>query len=410
MSKARWTPGFLSRMRRTGDRLADRTIAILFEEHGIDIVNQVLDGLVRSDPASAAKPPGLSTRANKAWRNFLERSAELPPWTDPALIKKGEALYREYGMMGFSILGCASLPEAYATDYAARVLGLTQQLERHVRRRIYETTQFVIDVMSGGGLKPRGKGILTAQKVRLMHAAIRHLIITAPPSRGRDTEPRSLAEVCLRVRWPKNYGTPIHQVAMSMAALSFSYIVLRSLHKLGVELSSEQETAYLHCWNVVGYVMGVEKDLLLSQPESMDEARELYEAVWPSSIAETSEGRALERTLLAYLESFVPFIAYPLRAVPRMLTRELLDERTADVLGVRLCWMERVMLWPLVIVQRSLAHLEDEAFENLPLARIAAEWFFRQMAKGLLDRQRGDDRTPFRIPTRLAHGRWRLNQ
>jgi hypothetical protein len=410
MGKDKWTPGFFNRMRQTGDRLADQTIQVLFQEHGVDAVSHVLEGLIVNDQPLPAKPPRLSSRADKAWRDYFTHSASLPNWARPALIEKGEQVYMAHGMMGFSILGCASLPEAYATDYAAKVLGITQQLERHVRRRIYETTQFVIDVMSGGGLKPRGKGIRAAQKVRLMHAAIRHLIRTAPRAPAADAPPRTFSEALLRSRWPKKYGMPIHQVAMSMAVLSFSYIVLRSLRKLGVGLSSEEETAYLHCWNVVGYVMGVDPDLLLSRPESMEQAQRLYELVWPSSIAQTSEGKLLEKTLLNYLEGFIPITAFFLRPVPRMLTRELLDETTADLLGVKLCWVERVLLWPLLKMQHDLYHLEQKAVEDMPLPRLAAEWFFRQMAKGLLGLERGDGRPPFNIPTHLARRKWRLNR
>lgn len=410
MGKDKWTPGFFNGMRQMGDSLADQTIQVLFEEHGVEAVSHVLEGLITNDQPLPAKPARLSARADKAWRDYFARSAILPRWARLALIKKGEQVYMEHGMMGFSILGCASLPEAYATDYAAKVLGITQQLERHVRRRIYETTQFVIDVMSGGGLQPRGKGIRAAQKVRLMHAAIRHLIRTVPQASAINAQPRTLSQALLKSRWPKRYGTPIHQVAMSMAVLSFSYIVLRSLRKLGVGLHSEQETAYLHCWNVVGYVMGVHQDLLLSRPESMDEAQRLYERVWPSSIAETSEGQLLEKSLLDYLEGFIPITAFLLRPVPRMLTRELLDERTADLLGVRLCWVERLLLWPLLKMQRDLYHLEEKALHDMPLSRLAAEWFFRQMAKGLLGLERGDGRPPFSIPTHLARRKWRLNR
>jgi hypothetical protein len=410
MGKNKWTPAFLSQMRQTGDTLADQTIQVLFEEHGIDAVSHVLEGLIVNDQSLPAKPPHLSTRANNAWRKYFARSGILPDWARPALIEKGEQVYMEHGMTGFSILGCASLPEAYATDYAAKVLGITQQLERHVRRRIYETTQFVIDVMSGGGLRPRGKGIRAAQKVRLMHAAIRHLILTAAKTYPANAHPCTLSQALLRSRWPKRYGMPIHQVAMSMAVLSFSYIVLRSLRKLGVGLRAEQETAYLHCWNVVGYVMGVHPDLLLSRPESMDEAQRLYDCVWPSSIAETSEGRLLEKTLLDYLEGFIPITAFLLRPVPRMLTRELLDERTADLLGVTLSWVERLILWPLLKMQRDLHHLEAKALDDMSLLRLAAEWYFRQMAKGLLGLERGDNRPPFSIPTHLAWGKWRLNR
>jgi hypothetical protein len=45
--------------------------------------------------------------------------------------------------MAFSVLGCASLPIGYAVPLAAKVLGFTQQLEKHAKRRLVETVIFL---------------------------------------------------------------------------------------------------------------------------------------------------------------------------------------------------------------------------------------------------------------------------
>jgi hypothetical protein len=69
-----------------------------------------------------------------------------------------------------------------------------------------ETGQFLIDVLTVGGLDDEhGKGRRTIQRVRLMHAAVRHLIMArndqgAPPVCG-DEPPL----------WHKDWGTPIGQ-------------------------------------------------------------------------------------------------------------------------------------------------------------------------------------------------------
>ena len=126
-----------------------------------------------------------------------------------------------------------------------------------------------------------------AQKVRLMHAAIRHLIRESTEN-APNHAPREMGDVLLQMNWPakdEELGKPLHQLSMSMAILSFSYIVLRSLKKLGINLSPIQEKAYLYRWNIIAQVMDVEPDLRLNDKEpTMDEAEEMYAAIWPPAV------------------------------------------------------------------------------------------------------------------------------
>jgi len=57
------------------------------------------------------------------------------------------------------------------------VLFETGELYQRPNRRVFETLQMVVDVMSPGGLAAEGRGSLTALKVRLMHAAVRKLLL-----------------------------------------------------------------------------------------------------------------------------------------------------------------------------------------------------------------------------------------
>ena len=112
-----------------------------------------------------------------------------------------------------------------------KVLYLTARLDTDARRRVMETGQFLIDVLTVGGLDDEhGKGRRTIQRVRLMHAAVRHLIMArndqgAPPVCGNEPP-----------LWHKDWGTPINQEDLARTRLAFSYIVADSLPRLGVRL------------------------------------------------------------------------------------------------------------------------------------------------------------------------------
>jgi ER-bound oxygenase mpaB/B'/Rubber oxygenase, catalytic domain len=453
-------PEFQKRMMLKGDVLADSTIQKIAVKGKLGQVTKILSGLIRNDDMTSimsgdqlfelspsfldTEKYKISTEQKQAAKDvggilsdYLIQSGTLPEALgplDPDLLRISEEIFTQYAMTAFSILGCASLPEAYATTYASRVLATTQQLQTHIHRRISETTLFVINVMSKDGLNPGGAGMKAAQKVRLMHAAMRYLLLLPPTATAPDSAPRDMGDVLQQMTWPtKELGVPLHQLSMSMAILSFSYIVLRSLKKLGIDLSPIQEKAYLYRWNVIAHVMGVEPELLLCDPVTMDQAEQMYEAIWPPAVAETLQGRALEKALLDYLEGFVPKTLGPLTRIPRILTRELIGPKMARVLDINLGFRDNLGLQAMKAMTglhrygRNLAnvigidvdwadnaglqlmkgaigldHLNTDSIDEFPPIRIAAEWLFRQMAKQLNTMQRGGNRAPFQIPDTLT--------
>ncbi|HEY9158729.1 MAG TPA: oxygenase MpaB family protein [Candidatus Binatus sp.] len=446
-----WSENLIDQMCRKGDDLADALVTKVAQQTqgGLPLLADLLRNMIRHETighfrskltdAFKGSSPGDRKKVGELLDKYLD-DTRIVPWAEPELIATGQRVFRQNGMIAFAILGCASLPESYATSYGAKVLGITQQLLSHTKRRLWETSLFVINLMQEREDNLQGlsdEGIEAAQKVRLMHAAIRYLIKQQPAKMPPNGKPGSeLGNAFLQMRWhEQEWGEPANQVAMSMAILSFSYVVLRSLRKLGVDLTHFEEKAYLHCWNVVGAIMGVDDRMLLPKgQESMEEAQELYERVWlrPGVIARTSEGRALEKALLEYMEDFVPETFEPLRRIPRIITRGLVSSKIAGAIGLRLDWKDTLGLqmlrglthahrfgtgvaglagvdldWAATAFQDllkagGLRHLEAEDIDQLPPIRLAAEWLFRRMAEGLHLSERGGDRPPFQIPTKLA--------
>jgi hypothetical protein len=75
---------------------------------------------------------------------------------------------------------------------------------------VMETGQFLIDVANVGGLDENGKGRRAIQRVRLMHAAVRHLI------KARNELTPGM--------WHPDWGTPINQEDLAGTRMSFSYV------------------------------------------------------------------------------------------------------------------------------------------------------------------------------------------
>jgi ER-bound oxygenase mpaB/B'/Rubber oxygenase, catalytic domain len=392
MADDRWSEDLLARMRREGDPLADSTVKAVFEKGAVAAVNDLLTRLVRNDDMPAGPwPPQLEA--------YLQQSAQLPGWADRALIHTGESVFLRYGLSSFGILACASLPECYVLRDVAAVLGTTQRLVEHARRRIFETAMMVLAVMAEGGLAPGGSGIRVVQKVRLMHAAVRHLILTAPPAVPAGP-PASFADALLAQHWPAERGTPLSQEDLAAVLQTFAHVILRGWKHLGIELTREETAAYLHCWNVVGHVLGIRAELL---PRDAEDAAALFEAITRRRATDTPDGRALTASLLAVCESFAGPSRILIRPIPRILMRGLLRAETCEMLGV-----PRLGPWPLAYrpllraTVRIVNGVKSDVFQDLPGLAGASALFSRRLLEEIVRQPRGGTRTAFRMPESLA--------
>jgi hypothetical protein len=392
MADDRWTEELLARMRREGDPLADSTVKAVFEKGAVAAVNDLLTRLVRNDDV----PPGPWPQQLE---EYLRLSGALPTWADHALIRTGENVFMRYGLSSFGILACASLPECYVLRDVAAVLGTTQRLAEHARRRIFETAMMVLAVMAEGGLGPGGSGIRIVQKVRLMHAAVRHLILTAPPALPAGP-PASFADALLAQRWPAERGTPLSQEDLAAVLQTFGHVILRGWQHLGIDLTRGEASAYLHSWNVVGHVLGIRAELL---PGDVEDAAALFEAIKRRRAADTPDGRALTASLLAVCESFAGPSRILLRPIPRILMRGLLRAETCKMLGV-----PRLGLWPVVYrpLLRATVHVVNgvkrDVFQDLPGLAGASALISRHLLESLVTLPRGGSRTAFHMPESLA--------
>lgn len=399
MANDRWTADLLDRMRREADPLADSTVQAVFDKGQVAAVNELLTRLVRNDDVPAGPwPPQL--------QEYLHLSAQLPGWADPALIHAGELVFLRYGLTAFGVLACASLPECYVLRDVAAVLGTTQRLAEHARRRVFETAMMVLAVMAEGGLAPGGSGIRVVQKVRLMHAAVRHLILTSPPS-ARSPTPASLADTLVAQRWPAERGMPLSQEDLAAVLLTFSHVMLRGWAHLGIRLTAEESAAYLHSWNVVGYILGIREDLLA---RDVEDAAALFEAIKRRRAADTPDARALTASLIEVCESFAGPSRILLRPIPRILMRGLLRPETCEMLAVPGLGPWHLTYRPLLRATVVVGNgVKSDVFQGLPgLAGVSA-WISRRLLEEIVARPRGGSRTAFHIPDRLARS-WGIDE
>ena len=182
-------------------------------------------------------------------------------------------------------------PAGYAGAKDAVVLERTAQLVSHPRRRFLETGQFVLDVMTKGGLHDDGVGAADIRHVRLMHAAVRHML-------------QHEADVHDHLDgWDPAFGVPLNQEALLATQFTFSVVGLRSLQRFGVNVSDREKEAYIHLWSVIGHMMGVRDDLL---PLDFADSSTVWDRITAKEYSRSPGGTLLTKSAIEVMRQLIP--------------------------------------------------------------------------------------------------------
>jgi hypothetical protein len=367
-----WTNEVLDEARHRGDPIADAVVDELFREGDVAAVNALMRTLVADD--------GLpSERLPKVVIDYLSRTA-APPDIDSGQVVVAQEVFGVLGPEILAVLGFYSLPADYAAKKGVQVLYRTGRLITNPTRRVFETTQMVVDVMAPGGLGPEGRGVRSAQKVRLMHAAVRHLLTHDP---GHP--------------WDATFGTPVNQEDLAGTLMSFTFLVLDGLERLGAELRIGDREAYFQAWMAIGRIMGIDDELI---PRNVEEGRGLTRLIHERQIAASPEGVELARALLEAYQGLMPLL---LKGAPASLMHYFLDsdpftgQNIATLLDLPPADWTRYGVDLVVHVERFFGErnirpsLEDQAISYVS----------RHLIEGLLLVERGGRRAPFYIPQEL---------
>ncbi|NJR12331.1 DUF2236 domain-containing protein [bacterium] len=272
-------------MRDQGDAEADALMERIFQSGTLDAVSQTLRKLVENDdiPVTEMRPE---------IREYLQDAGRLPPWVDHDKLNQASAIFDIHGLQIVMMLLGASLPTLYAARKGAQVLVMTDRMVNYtlLQRRIVETAQFVMDVTDFGAFQPDGSGIVAVQKVRLIHATIRHLIRFDP--KWKD-------------QWDNEWGIPINQVDLAGTMLSFSTTVLQCMERSSIILTAQEKEAYLHLWKVIGYLLGIEEALM---PRDYADSVDLMDTTLKLNHEASAAGQLLTKVLVKFLDDRIPFL------------------------------------------------------------------------------------------------------
>jgi hypothetical protein len=319
----------LDALRTAGDELADATVATLFERGEVGTFNTLMRYV---STAGAPLPEGLPEVA----REYLHRTGAPPSWVDWEEMERARMFFVDNNVHISTALSFAAMPACYVLPHVARLLSATHSL-KYPSKRMAETGQFTVYLMQPGAFEAGSRFIPAAQKVRLLHASIRHHL----RREGRwDTE---------------SLGTPICQEDMIGGQMMFSIQVLDALHRLGIHMSTEGAESYYYAWRVVGAMLGVDQD---HAPADLQQARRFSDLYMTRYMGPSEEGAHLTRRLIDLYEEVVPGTLFD--PVVGALIRYLIGDTCADWLQVpRTPWDTAVKAAPALL--GILESIEDRS-------------------------------------------------
>lgn len=192
---------------------------------------------------------GLQPGGPKELEAFFRAVEATPYWVDPDRLTKGAKAITRAGLLGLFPLGDMSLMGGYLASRATKSLVGTGEIEYQAPRRLVETATWWIDVTTPGAMSKGGKGYASALRIRLVHAHVR-----AAMNRRDDWD---------YAAWDR----PVNQVQTAGTLLLFSLVYVFGTQLLGLRYSARERADILHLWRYIGWLMGVDDELLPTDEE-----------------------------------------------------------------------------------------------------------------------------------------------
>lgn len=260
---------------------------------------------------------GLAAEDTEPGR-FLATVEATPYWVDRARLEKGARAITRAGLLGLFPLGDMSLMGGYLASRATKVLVGTGEIEYRATRRLVETAAWWMNVTTPGAMQRDGEGFRATVRIRVVHAYVRRAM-----NKRED--------------WDyEQWDRPINQVQTAGTLLLFSLVYVFGTQLLGVRYTEQERADILHLWRYIGWLMGVDEELL---PADEDDA---WRLLWLLAATEFIPDEDSKRLAKALLESHTAIgegrgvpgkvLAYVNVRVHSAISRLVLGKDNADFL------------------------------------------------------------------------------
>jgi hypothetical protein len=337
----------LERARSQSDALADAAVAELIRTGALRGRSGDLVGALEE----------VARTGGQACEALIDHTHSVPAWVDFPAMVVGTRLGLRTPVQSALCLILGSLMESYGSALGAKVLIRGGMLQNQVIQRLHDTTTFVLENAASRGPKPGTKAHRHIVRTRLVHGFVRHGILK-------------------RGDWNPAWGHPVNQEDYASTLLAFCHVYLRAMHRIGVQVTPEEEASVHHLYRWVGHVMGVDSTLLT---EDREQEQQLYAHITRRVLHPDADSRALAASLIDALAFRKPLFL-PGQVLAE-LARQMIGDSLADGLG-----LVRSERWSRVRYALPLFSRVQREVEKVPLVIAPMELIGERVARLVYER------------------------
>lgn len=317
-----------------------------------------------NDPLPSGLPGNLAT--------WLQKVNRLPTWADPAKLRlaadfnrrKDTYLFMLYGL-GSGIMSTVIPREAKSVYWSAGGADMQD--------RAAKTFTFGYDLSDLNAFDPGGQFVVTANKTRLVHAAVRHLLPKSPHWKAVADEQIPISNGDILVTF-HSLGTYVH----------------KKLRDWRVPMTAAEEAAFLHMWQVAIYLLGVREEFI---PRTWAEAYAQSDQALTPVLTPSREGKELAEDLLGLTAQIDLGVT---RGFLNEFVRYALSHEIGDWLDLPRDYAAAALVrtgWPAYIAFR------EGLIPIMPVGFYMFDQFIRAIAMLFLNKGSSSTTTPITIPT-----------
>ncbi|MFE6973112.1 oxygenase MpaB family protein [Streptomyces sp. NPDC057682] len=347
------------------DDKADPLMVSMIEGGHVPAINTAWASWVNNnDPLPAGLPAEFA--------GYLQDVNRLPSWADPVKLARAADFNRRRDLYLFMLYGLGSGIMSTVIPREAKSVYWSAG-GAHMQDRAAKTFTFGYDLSQLGAFEPTGQFVVTANKTRVVHAAVRHLLPQSPHWRAvaDETVPISAADILVTFH-------------------SLGTYVRRRLLDWKVPFPAADQEAFLHSWQVAIHLLGVPDEHI---PQTWAAAEKQSEQVLTPILTPSTEGIALAEELLGLTAQLDLGVT---RGFLNEFVRYVLSDDVGDWLGLKRDYVSAALVrtaWPAYILFR------EGLSPVMPGTFYAIDQMVRALAMLFLNEGSSGTTTPITIPT-----------
>lgn len=343
----------------------DRIIATMIQNGQTAQVNSAMDGWVNNwQPVPSGLPPELS--------GWLDTHMKMPAWADMSKLRRSADFNRRKDTYLFMIYGVGGGIMSTVIPREARSVYHSKG-GADMQDRAAKTFSFGYDLSDINAFETTGEFRVTANRTRLVHAAVRHLLPQSPhwQASGHDEQ------------------IPISNHDILVTFHSTGTFAHKKLKEWRVPMSRADEEAFLHSWQVALHFLGVKDEYI---PASWDAAHAQAAQILTPVLSPTNEGKVLAEVLLGLIAQIDLGLT---RGFLNEFVRYQLGNEVGDWLGLKRDYVSAATIrvgWPTYIAFR------EGLLPVMPANFYLFDQLLRAIAMAFLNRGTSGTTTAITIP------------